>query len=397
MSLVSHSLIYLVSTILNSTIPFLLLPILTRYLTPEDYGVVVTFQLVVSLLTATIPLNLNGAVSIQFFKIDLDILKKYIGNSITLTFFSASIVIIIICLVKFSIPEVIPISLHWLLLGTAVSFFTGISNIRLVLWQVPGKPIPYGIFQFIQIFLNASISLLLVINFAMGSDGRLLGIVASVIFLGVFAFFSLFTGDWIRFQWDKKIIVSVLRFGIPLLPHTLAGIAISQADRFIIGKQLSLAEAGVYAVSMQLSLPILMVAISFNQAYSPWLYKKLSKKEYDPVVALSTFVGLISIVAVIVYTVLAVFLIRWIVGEQYLRSAQFLPWIAFGVASICIYFMVVNPIFYAEKTEFLSVVTLVCSIGYLILGWFATKYFQEFGLALVWIVHRIYFLCLFQH
>ena len=192
--------------------------------------------------------------------------------------------------------------------------------------------------------------MLLVINFAMGSNGRLLGIVASVIFLGVFAFFSLYIGDWIRFQWDKKIIQSALSFGIPLLPHTLAGIAISQAD-------------------------------SFNQAYSPWLYKKLSKKEYDPVVALSTFVGLISIVAVVVYTVLAVFLIRWIVGEQYVRSAQFLPWIAFGIISMCIYYMVVNPIFYAEKTDLLSIVTLACSIGYLIFGWFATKYFQEFGLA----------------
>ena len=132
---------------------------------------------------------------------------------------------------------------------------------------------------------------------------------------------------------------------------------------------------------MQLSLPILMVANSFNQAYSPWLYKKLSNKEYDSVVALSTFVGIMSIIAVVVYTILAIYFIRWIVGEQYLRSAHFLAWIAFGIISMCIYFMVVNPIFYVEKTEFLSLVTLICSSSYLILGWFATQYFQEYGLA----------------
>ena len=122
MSLVSHSLIYLVSTILNSTIPFLLLPVLTRYLTPEDYGIIVTFQLIVAVLTATIPLNLNGAISVQFFKIDLEVLKKYIGNSIIITFLSASGIFVIIWLVHLVTPEIIPISLHWLLLGTAIAF-----------------------------------------------------------------------------------------------------------------------------------------------------------------------------------------------------------------------------------------------------------------------------------
>ena len=127
-----------------------------------------------------------------------------------------------------------------------------------------------------------------------------------------------------------------------------------------------------------------MVANSFNQAYSPWLYKKLSNKEYEPVVALSTAVAILFVVGIIVYTVLAIYLIDWIVGEKFLQAALFLPWIAVGIAAICIYFMVVNPIFFIEKTGYLSIVTLIGGVSYLTFGWFAAKYYQEFGLALTY-------------
>lgn len=50
--LFGNAAIYLGANILNAGIPFLLLPILTRVLTPADYGIVAMFSVVVSILGA---------------------------------------------------------------------------------------------------------------------------------------------------------------------------------------------------------------------------------------------------------------------------------------------------------------------------------------------------------
>lgn len=45
MKLLRGASVYLTSNILNSAIPFLLLPILTRYLSTEEYGKIAMFQI----------------------------------------------------------------------------------------------------------------------------------------------------------------------------------------------------------------------------------------------------------------------------------------------------------------------------------------------------------------
>ena len=58
-SLVKNTGIYIITSIINSAIPFLLLPILTRHMTPEDYGMVSMFLLLVSFATPFVGLNVN--------------------------------------------------------------------------------------------------------------------------------------------------------------------------------------------------------------------------------------------------------------------------------------------------------------------------------------------------
>ncbi|MGJ3660750.1 oligosaccharide flippase family protein, partial [Shigella boydii] len=47
MSVYKNSSIYLISNIFNALIPFILLPILTRNLTPYEYGQIAMFQTLV--------------------------------------------------------------------------------------------------------------------------------------------------------------------------------------------------------------------------------------------------------------------------------------------------------------------------------------------------------------
>ncbi|HIH5998879.1 TPA: lipopolysaccharide biosynthesis protein, partial [Proteus mirabilis] len=52
--------IYVLSNIINAAIPFLLLPVITKYLSQEEYGQAAMFQSLVLGLAAFVGLNIQG-------------------------------------------------------------------------------------------------------------------------------------------------------------------------------------------------------------------------------------------------------------------------------------------------------------------------------------------------
>ncbi|MBI4863767.1 MAG: hypothetical protein HY815_26425 [Candidatus Riflebacteria bacterium] len=72
--------VYCVSRVINGAIPFLLLPIMTRYLTPFDYGVLSMFGVLVAVALPLVTLSLHGAVGVRYFDGDRAGLPNYVGN-----------------------------------------------------------------------------------------------------------------------------------------------------------------------------------------------------------------------------------------------------------------------------------------------------------------------------
>ena len=79
-SLISSSITYTISNIVNLAIPFLLLPVMTRFLSPEDYGIVSMFSVLVSIMTSFVGLNVHGAIVQQFYEKDSINFPKYLTN-----------------------------------------------------------------------------------------------------------------------------------------------------------------------------------------------------------------------------------------------------------------------------------------------------------------------------
>jgi len=52
--LFKNTFIYTLLQLINSGIPFLLLPVLTRYLTPEDYGMIATYNTFVGAVSISV-------------------------------------------------------------------------------------------------------------------------------------------------------------------------------------------------------------------------------------------------------------------------------------------------------------------------------------------------------
>ena len=78
--LVRNSLIYAMSDGLNRAIPFLLLPFITHYLTPSDYGIVTNFNVYIQILSVFCYVSAVGSLPVQFFKLDKSDVSCYVSN-----------------------------------------------------------------------------------------------------------------------------------------------------------------------------------------------------------------------------------------------------------------------------------------------------------------------------
>ena len=79
-SLSINALIYFVSNLINALVPFVLLPVLTRYLPPEEYGHVALFTIFSACAVAVISFGVGGAVTRQYYHLEKPEFSEFVGD-----------------------------------------------------------------------------------------------------------------------------------------------------------------------------------------------------------------------------------------------------------------------------------------------------------------------------
>lgn len=361
-----NSSIYLFATILSSIIPFLLMPVMTRYLTQAEYGQVAMFQTLVAALFAVVGFSVHGAANRKFFDSDLseDTLRKFNGACLQILLFSMLIPISIIFILQDRISEFSGVPNDWLLLALIIAFASFVSQIRLGQWQIRNKAKCFGGFQISQSMLNMLLSLLFVTVFLTGAQGRINAQVIVALGFSLLSIYLLYKDKLVVFfQWDIVLIKEALAFGVPLVPHAVGAFLLLSLDRFVVNKEFGLASVGIYMVAVQLSSVLKIIFQSVNKAYSPWLFAKLKINNFQDKLKIVKitylyFIGLL-IVALMAF-LLGPYFVVLIAGEKYRAAGSVIGLLCLGNIFNGMYLMVTNYIFYSKKTAKLAIVT-ICS------------------------------------
>jgi len=369
--------IYTISDILNKMVPFVLLPVLTRYLTPQDYGIIAMFFVFTSILGIVMTLETNTAIGVNYFKISREKLKVYIFNILLIIAVATSLTFAIIILFHTTISELLAIPVEWLFIGVVVTLLQFITTINLLLWQSEQNPIPLGIYQISQTILNLSLSLLLIIGFEMGWEGRLIAVSIASITFGISSLMFLYRRNYLKFEFSKEAIDDALKFGIPLLPHALSVWIRTGVDRIFITTFVSASATGLYTVAFQIASVITILTTAFNKAYSPYLFQKLTDITQNDKTKLVKYTYLYFIALLIIaggLTLVSPILIEIFLGKSFQDVWRYIPWIAFGFAFYGMYLMVVNYILFTKKTASLSYVTMSVSLLHIVVSYILISY-----------------------
>jgi O-antigen/teichoic acid export membrane protein len=350
-----------------------MLPLLTRYLSKEEYGILAMFQVMVTLLIPLIGLSTNGAVAVKFYKLTEEEHSNFVLACIVLVAICFVVVFIFVRLFQVKISQWTSIPVGWLWAPSVFVLCQGIINIALANWQVRLQSVHYGLFLILNTLINFSLSLLFVVFLHFDWTGRVLGQLLAGILFAMFALFSLKKSGEIKLGSIGPHISAAIAFGIPLVPNYLLSTVTIITGRLLINNMIGTEETGVYSVGNQIASILLIIAASFNLAYAPWLYERLKENVYERkimIVRVTYVYFVIATLAAIALGVSSAFVLPFLVGSKFTSADHYIIWFALGFAFNGMYMMVVNYIFYVEKVVWITLITIPASILNLFLSYY---------------------------
>lgn len=395
MSLAKSSFVYLVSNIINAAIPFLLLPVLTRVLSPSEYGQIAMFQSLVAALAAFVGLNAVGAANRKFYDHGNSSRELSHYNGVCLQILLGSSVLLLILCSIFSdlLVALLSIPASWIYSALSFCALSFVMNLRLGQWQVRSDAFKFGALQISNSLLNMGLSLLLVFALHHGAQGRVDAQVIAASSSTMVAVYLLIKDKLITLHcWRPDYLREALSFGVPLIPHVFGFFLLSAVDRFVINQKLGLGQAGIYMVAVQLSIAINIVFDAINKAYVPWLFDILKRDQDDEkrkVVKYTYLYFLLLLLVAPIPFLIGPWALVFIAGEEYHTAGEVIGWLCLGQIFGGMYLMVTNYAFYARKTGALSVVTISSGILNVMLLMLFVKIFELEGAAMAFVLSKL--------
>ena len=380
---------YLVGQFLQKAVSFLLLPVWTFYLTPSDYGIMGTLNAYGNVLNILLMFGIFGAVTRHYFdfKQDHETQRRYVSTNF---WFLATVPgTILTMLILFGRPlwehitsEKIPF--RPLVVLMLITVYGGLLyRLPYSLYQAQQKVKKCVTLDLAGFVLSIGISLLLVVGLKKGVYGMMLGgCVAQALIALIIT--GLLLKEWFVPKFEWRHISSTLAFGLPIIPHLLAGWALAFVGRVMLAKMVPLDEVGRYTLGYTLGMGMLMIVTSINDAYQPYYYNLMttSPNPQPKILRIISFylagLGFVALIG----SIFAGELIALITPVKYHGSALYVPPVILGYFMVGLYFFVSSPIFYYKKTHLLPIITGISAVLNIILNYL---FIPKFGaIAAAW-------------
>ena len=352
-SVIKNGGLYIFGNLFNKAIAFMTVPIFTRILTTEEYGIVNTYSSWVSFMAVFVGMSMGQTIRNAFVDMREE-LGKYISSIFTLGGLNFGLICVLYALVSNHLD--IPKPLVWLCLIESLSNF--VINSLLMKYVMEEEAVKRTFLMVLPNLLGAILSVVLIQVLQEEKQyGRILGtcISTSVFGIAIMAFYIIKYRSFI----NKRLLVYVLPLSIPLVFHGIACNILGASDRTIITYFRGAAETGVYSLIYNLSMVANVVTSSAESVWIPkmtdsLLTKDYKKTNYEIMIYLYSvtfaFCGLLTI---------APELVLILGGKEYMSGLRMIFPVVTSSFTMFLYSIYVNVEFFYKKTRIIAISTFI--------------------------------------
>lgn len=357
-----NSAIYTIGDILPKILYFFMIPIYTKYMSTEEYGIVTTVLTVGSIFSMLYILGLDGALMRFYYDYKEKEKQEVFISTIWIYLFIHSIILTTILLFlgsDFSGFIFKSISFDpFVKLMLFNCFFSTFTVIPLTIFRMREQAFKFGLFSILTSIVNISFIVYFVVFLKNGPEGNLTAYVMTNAIFSLIYLTILFKD--IKFKFSVQILKEGLKYGIPLIPHGIGGWVLNASDRLFLERYRTLSEVGLYSLGYQFGLLLDYFLGGINKAYVPFFFKTANENKNAP----SIFEEILKYYSVFVFSLglgIALFAKEAILilsgRPEYYEAYKIIPFITMVSILHGFYYMSVNSVFYAKKTNTLALTT----------------------------------------
>lgn len=321
--LAKNTVILTVGKICTQFVSFMLLPLYTALLVPEEFGIVDLFNTYIALL---VPL-FNWQFESGLFRFMLDCRDdKLKQKELFSTVIIANAFQIILYLVFYVIFQEMIQSQYKIFLALDVALNI-VLNTMLQLSRGLGKTINYSVASFLSATVTVIFNVVFIAGLKMGALGMFLATVIAKILTLVYLLIALHSWEYFSVKiFNKGILKDVCKYSVPLIPNQLSWWVVGTSDRTIITYFVGLTANGVYSVANKFSTVFITFYNIFNLSWTESVSLHISDEDGD-VFLTETINDMFNLFAAVDMGIIACMPLVFplMVNEQYVNAYYQIP------------------------------------------------------------------------
>ena len=274
-TLFKETFVYTVTDVIGKAMSFVLLPIVSFYMTPDELGIATNFTVITTLVSLFAGLAVVNSLPYFFYEQEKNENTLMVSNLLLLCSLLCVVLAVIISLSHQLVYHYLQLPLLAQLLGVVYVVGMLVSQVSLILMRLENKTHEFARIQVFQIIFHAIAVLFFVITLRGGGLGKIYAETIVFVVMGIIHMVIIIKKGYLKIHLSSEWIKKLLKFGVPLLPHSVSFWLKSGLDKVFITTYCGLHFNGLYSMAISISAVYTMLVQSFFNAYTPHLQKHI--------------------------------------------------------------------------------------------------------------------------
>ena len=380
---------YTIGNMLIKGIGILTLPLFSRIMTTEEFGVYNVFAAYDAILFVIIGLALHTSVrsaNLEFRgKID-----DYVSSISLIYIFNLLVFWLLTLLFGDMLSKILGLQTTMLFILVIYSFSSAVLTLYNTWISLNYDYKKYLIISVINTVGNVVVSLVLILTiFRNQRDvGRIVGSTVVLVVLTIYLLVFMFRKAKPRV--DIQYWHFGLKYSLPIVPHGVSQVLLAQFDRIMIRNIINASAAGIYSLAGNIKIILTVITASISTAWNTWFFNEMDKQNKSNI--RKRAVQLVALFAILAVGLMAISpeLIFVLGGKEYdMAKYVAIPMVIDGFI-LFMYDLIASGEYYKKKTTYIMCGTIVAAVLNVVLNYI---YIHKYGFVAAAYTTLISYIC----
>lgn len=361
---------YTIGNVCIKGLSFLALPIFTRLLSAEDFGIFNVYLSYENILYVIIGFGISGTVKIAYFDFK-DHFNDYMSSVISLTVLISLIIDLLVTISVFVFGLIIPNEWSYGMLNLLIfsSLATAVYTLITTKYVICAE---YKINLFLSFFYTItsvliSVILCFIIFSTERSMARIIGHSVPIMLIAYGISIPIIIKSKVIYK--KEYWIYAVKLGMPLILHSLSMVLMMQIGKLMIDYYLGSAATGIYSVATTIAGILYIILGSFDNAWAPWFYRGLSGEQGINLIKGNNMLSSVFAYLSAGFILISPDMMRIMATEEYFEGIYSLIPLVIACFVNFMYLFAVNQEYFYKKTKTIAIGTVIATVSGILLNY----------------------------